>query len=471
MRKLLASIFVLSTLSSVTVLAPEAWQPPHCRLTTRHFLVNSAVLYVKGATESRFADRREAQLSDAQRVLNQAINRGQSENPAVWYYYGRYYEMKNDPSGADSAYGRAAELEPECAEDIMSRRRAMWVPIVNRAIEAFQANEADSAAANFRLANTIYDQEPQGFYYLADLLSRQFDQPDSAIYYFKKALTLTNETDQHESIRANSTYMVAQLYHVEQELDSAAVWYEKYREIEPADSEVISGLADVYSALGNEESALALYDSVVANADQFEAKDIFTAGVSMFLAEQFDRAARAFERGLAMNPYHRDGLYNLANTYLALALEIDESVGEEAKRQRREELGNLMLPVALRLNTMDSNNQQSIRLLAQAYQLIEERDSTLALLEKANATKFDIVVDRFYESEGDTHTFQARIVNLMPESVSVPGITFEFIDTEGNVVTTERLEPATLEVDGTSDFQFNPAGEAIQGWRYTVEAS
>lgn len=471
MRKLLVLILALLTLSSATVLAQEGWQPPQCRLNTRHFLVNSAVLYIKGASESRFADRREAQLSDAQRVLNQAINRGQSENPAVWYYYGRYYEMKSDPAGADSAYDRAAELEPECAEDIMRRRRAMWVPIVNRAIEAFRANEADSAAANFRRANTIYDQEPQGFYYLGDLLGRQFSQPDSAIYYFKKALTLTNESDQHESIRANSTYMVAQLYQIEQELDSAAVWYEKYREIEPTDSEVISELADVYNALGNEESALALYDSVVANAEQFKATAIFNAGVSFFLAEQFDRAARAFEQGLEMNPYHRDGLYNLANTYLALAQEVDESVGEEAKRQRREELGNLMLHVTLRLNTMDGNNQQSIRLLAQAYRLVEERDSTLALLETANATKFDIVVDRFYELEGDTHTFQGRIINLMPESVSVPEITFEFIDTEGNVVTTERLEPATLEVDGTLDFQFNPADEAIQGWRYTVEAS
>ncbi len=471
MRKLLVLILALLTLSSATVLAQEGWQPPQCRLNTRHFLVNSAVLYIKGASESRFADRREAQLSDAQRVLNQAINRGQSENPAVWYYYGRYYEMKSDPAGADSAYDRAAELEPECAEDIMRRRRAMWIPIVNRAIEAFRANEADSAAANFRRANTIYDQEPQGFYYLGDLLGRQFSQPDSAIYYFKKALTLTNESDQHESIRANSTYMVAQLYQIEQELDSAAVWYEKYREIEPTDSEVISELADVYNALGNEESALALYDSVVANAEQFKATAIFNAGVSFFLAEQFDRAARAFEQGLEMNPYHRDGLYNLANTYLALAQEIDESVGEEAKRQRREELGNLMLHVTLRLNTMDGNNQQSIRLLAQAYRLVEERDSTLALLETANATKFDIVVDLFYELEGDTHTFQGRIINLMPESVSVPEITFEFIDTEGNVVTTERLEPATLEVDGTLDFQFNPADEAIQGWRYTVEAS
>ena len=95
----------------------------------------------------------------------------------------------------------------------------------------------------------------------------------------------------------------------------------------------------------------------------------------------------------------------------------------------------------------------------------------MALLETANGTKFDIVVDLFYELEGDTQTFQGRIINLMPESVSVPEITFEFIDTEGNVVTTERLEPATLEVDGTLDFQFNPADEAIQGWRYTVEAS
>src|SRR5512134_3369908 len=72
------------------------WVGPQCKLNTKHFLVNSAQLYLKNATQAKKPEDRDRNLTDAERVLKQAVSGGQAENPAVWYFYGRYYLLVDD---------------------------------------------------------------------------------------------------------------------------------------------------------------------------------------------------------------------------------------------------------------------------------------------------------------------------------------------------------------------------------------
>lgn len=445
-----------------------SWVGHQCDLNTGHFLVNSGVLYLSAATETNFEDQRESQLGEAKRVLDQAIRRGQADNPAVWYYYGRYYQMKSDPLGADSSWRKTVAIQPDCAEDIDERRRQMWVPLVNAGITAFQANEADSAVAVLTLANAIWDREPQGFYYLADLKGRQFQQPDSAIHYFRIAISLTDTSEASQSIRTNSTYMIARFYHIAGELDSALTWYRQYRELDPSDADVISSLVEIHTTLGDEATAMALIDTIVSNADQFSSEQVLDAGVTLFLAERYDAAAMAFERGLEGNPYSRDGLYNLANTYVAISQELGDELQGEELAQRKAELGGMLRPITDRLLEVDGHNQQSLRLFAQAFQLLGEPDSTLAVLELARAMEFDVTVEMFQSLGGDQYSLSGTIINLTESVVSVPAIDFEFIDTEGNVIVTERVSAANVDAMDSSSFDMAPVGNAIAGWRYRV---
>src|SRR5262245_28603438 len=86
--------------------AQGVWIPPACKLNTKHFLVNSAQLYLKNAVQAKTPDQRATNLRDANRVLNQALTEGQAENPAVWYFLGRYYILAEDMAGADTAFNR-----------------------------------------------------------------------------------------------------------------------------------------------------------------------------------------------------------------------------------------------------------------------------------------------------------------------------------------------------------------------------
>src|SRR2546427_3228350 len=151
-----------------------------CEIRPGHQLVNSGVLYLKSANDTKFEDQRQKDLKDAYRVLTQAVmTGGQEKNPAAWYYLARYYAYQKDLGGADSAFTKAQELAPKCKDDIELWRRSLWVPVFNSGIQAWQAGNTDSAIASFRRADQIYTSEPTGFIYIASLLSGA-SQPDSA---------------------------------------------------------------------------------------------------------------------------------------------------------------------------------------------------------------------------------------------------------------------------------------------------
>ena len=77
-------LITASVFSTTAAAQRRRWEQPNCDLSTGHFLVNSAVLYLSSATNSNFEDQRDRQLRDAARVLRDAINRGRAEDPAVW---------------------------------------------------------------------------------------------------------------------------------------------------------------------------------------------------------------------------------------------------------------------------------------------------------------------------------------------------------------------------------------------------
>src|SRR5581483_2078510 len=108
---------------------------PTCDLKPGHYLINSAAVYLKTADETKFADVRDRNLRDANRVLMQALsNPDQQKNPAAWYNLGRYYVAMKDVAGADSAFRKVAEMAPQCKKDIDAWRRTAWVPVINAGI-------------------------------------------------------------------------------------------------------------------------------------------------------------------------------------------------------------------------------------------------------------------------------------------------------------------------------------------------
>jgi len=445
---------------------------PTCDVNKGHYLVNSAVLYLVNAGRTRFQDQRERDLRDARRVLFEAIEeKGQDQNGSAWYFLGRYYQEKRDLPGADSAFTRAESLLPDCRDDINENRRRLWVPILNGAVDKIKTGDNAGALTDLRLANSIFRAEPPAFYYMGQIYANE-QQRDSAVKYFTHALELARtpanaEKEQYNDIRNDAAFNIARLYHIDQQYDSAIAWYERFRRDQPNDPQALTGIAAALESAGRGSEAVAMYDSVLLLADSMPTLDLFQAGVAMFRVKRYDRAAEAFQRGLVRSPYYRDGLFNLANTYLSLANEVDSTKSKAEQDELKKAYGEKMRPIVERLVEVDPNSTAGLRLLAAAFQLSGDSDSTLAVLQRIEDLPFEITVSTFMPV-GSGFDVRGIVTNLRSETAEIPAVTFDFISEDGTVVQSKTLEPQTLDEGGVAPFALAPIGEGIAAWRYHV---
>ncbi len=473
MKKLGCSFLLALAFGATAPAHAQFYLPPQCDIDTKHFLVNQAQLYVKAASETSDEAQRDQALQDADRVLQDAVERGEVGEVGVWYFLARTYGMMGDFRGADSAFAKVESMMPECVDDTDTHRNMFWVPVYNQAVASIQASDMTGAIPTLTKANDIYHKEPFVPYYLGSVYAQE-SAPDSAIKYFKQAVEQMGPAPDstYEDSRDLSVFNIARLYHQQENWDSALVWYEAYREIKPNDRDAMLGLAYSYESNGDTARSLQVYEEIVNNSTDATSNDLFSIGVSLFNAEAFAIAAKAFEAGLAKNPYHRDGIYNLGQSYFAIASPVNTG-DEDAPEPTAEEMATRtraaedMLNAARRLVEVDPSNRDALMMLAQGWQLAGDDDSTIAAFELIDALDYDVLFTEFNEMEGGFELAGA-IENLREEELTIPAVTFEFVDAEGTVIGTEMFAGATLEPLGRTEFRFSATGDGIVAWRYSI---
>ena len=476
-------------------LGAQEWVGPKCELKAGHYLVNSAVLYLRSAAETKFPDQRDKDLRDAVRVLGQAVGSGgQQKNPAAWYYLGRYYVEMKDVAGADSAFARALALAPACGQDISLWRRKLWAPIVNAGVAAWQAGNTDSAIASFRRANQVYAGEPGSFVYLATLLGNAH-QPDSAAKYFKLAVAAAQDP-KFAKEKKDALFNVARVYHGAQRWGDALQAYKDYLAAYPDDVQATAGLAAVYVAMGKRDDAMALYAQLLQHADAADASDLFRAGQQILngltppdtLAQggqcraearsanraltlrqiaarcdstmrkamrtfeasvqgQYRMVEQVYEAGLAKNPYDREALFTFTGV-AALA-------GDTARA----------LAAAQRLYAVDPLNRSTLRMVAQAWQLKGKGDSTLHYLQLADSIPVEVTVGTFTPDDRGA-TLSGVLTNVRPKANPALALPFEFLSAQGDVVATDTLNVPPIAPAENQAFELKPKGAGIAAWRY-----
>ncbi len=438
----------------------DEYRDPACQMDQGHYLVKNATTYLKGATEEADPANREQLLTDAYRNLVEAINADQAENPAVWYFLGRYYVVRNDGFGADSAFGRVEALLPDCQADMDYYRQTVYVRAVNNGIDSLQNFANDGAKAEFRNAGVVWKSSNVPAFYLASVFGEEGDI-DSALHYFGEVAEIGEADTAHVDNYHTATENIAILYQMLEDWDSTVVWYKKARELDPTNNEALLGIAEAYSYMGDTENAALFFDSVLARSTEMSDLDLMNAGVKLFNSNEFDRAAQAFEAGLAKNPNHRDGLFNLANTYLAIADDRGRPQSERDQSLRK------MDAITHRLMRVDPQSRESYRILAAAHQMQGMDDSTAAIMGEINALSFEVVVD-FARPESGAYLLAGRVINLREAQITFRTVTFEFLDTSGAVVATGTVPGEALAAQGTKRFSFRQTEPNIAAWRYRI---
>jgi tetratricopeptide (TPR) repeat protein len=536
----------------------EGQQASECDLKTSHFAVNRAVLYIQNALSSQQDSAKKRQsLEGAQRSLQEALDQGQASNPAVWHYLGIYHTMMldehigqlakadsaadstradslqgtvvSDVVAADTSFDKVEAAVPGCQKEDEQFRYMAWARIANLGIAAMRESNYDKAKALFATADKVYTKDPTTYFYTATLFATD-NNADSALYYFKQAAQIADGDTAFTEIHEKSVQNVARIYQVVEKWDSAATWFKDYRAVRPDDFDALIDLGTVYfsaadaardagdssQAKADVEKAMALHDSIMAQADPLDATLLFRWGVAEFRADRPMAAAQAFEAGLKKNPYYRNGLFNLTNAYFQEAQELQS----KQKLDSAKVYAGKMLPAAKRLAAVDPLNRPVLRLVAAAFQFLGQDDSTDALLKKVNAMSYEMEVQSARATSGG-YEVQGTITALRPPAaqavmdsiakdsttlatlkqttvpaaqqpqlrrreasvssrlkrlhaslekamgpVSVPTITFDFLDKDGNVITTQTVAAQAIEPSGTRQFDLTATGDNIVAWRY-----
>ncbi|HET9387671.1 MAG TPA: tetratricopeptide repeat protein [Gemmatimonadales bacterium] len=161
-RTLVLGLFALAFHPGALAAQAREWVPPQppCDIKAGHFRVNSAVVDLQSAVTK--PNTRDRMLAAAKDVLTRSITADrQDKNPAVWYYFGRYYVEMKDAAGADSAFRKARALAPQCQADIDGYREQLWTDVLQTGLRTWQENNLDSAKLLLRQAAGLRPSHPR----------------------------------------------------------------------------------------------------------------------------------------------------------------------------------------------------------------------------------------------------------------------------------------------------------------------
>ena len=436
---------------------PSRYVPPECGIKPGHFKVSSGATYLKTGIETGVPSNRTRVLGSGHKVILEAIQQnGQDKNPAAWYFLGRIYLQQGDIVGADSSFTKAETMAPACREEISKLRYSGWVPLVNAGIEFAKAENNDSALALFRQANTIYRDKPVA-YLNSGVIFANAGQTDSAIAYWQKAAEIGERTKEVEDRNAATRNLGAMYQRAGRHQDAVPV-LEKYLGWVPQDIDVKRALATSYRATGQTAKAEAIEKEVGAPPPAAAAAGASAAALNSAIAlyneKKYAEAAAAFDKVLATEPYHRDALFGLANSYIGL------------------KNGPKLAATAARLVEIEPLNAEIIKMLANGQRMSKKETQANKTATQLLGMPVSVEVAQFAPTAAgasitatatgrEALTTQGKPVTAKPLSV-----VFEFLDAKGTVVANQQVEIPALKPEQTHPIQVQAQGAGITAWRY-----
>jgi tetratricopeptide (TPR) repeat protein len=444
---------------------PTTYEPAQCNIKPNHFKVSSAAGYLKSAIETDVPENRARILGQGEKVAIEAMTQnGQAKNPAAWYYLGRIYLMQGRLQPADSALTKAEQMAPDCAKDIATYRRNAWSSLVNAGSKFEQDKNPDSAYALYQQANQIYRGSPVAMYREASILNDK-GQTDSAAYWFGQAAAVSaNSTDTTEQkYRNNSAYSQGVLLLNAKKFDQAAVVFEQYLKWVPDDAQAKRGLAAAYRGQGKTAQAQALDKELLASGGAPAADapgggggsaELMNTGITLFQEKKYADAATAFEKVVAAEPYNRDAVSSLANTYLAL------------------KNGPKLLSTAQRLVEIEPLSESALKLLGEGYKQSSKLDDAVKTAEQVLALPANVKASTFAPSaNGASLTLSAtgraaQTAAGKPIAPAAVPITVEFLNAGGQPVATQAATIPAVANGASQDVKVDGQGAGIVAWRY-----
>ena len=381
-------------------------------------------------------------------------------------YAGNPQESINLLLAADSAFDVVEQAMPQCEVETEQYRRVLYVPLVNQAVNLYNAKQVDSAVAIANTALIIYPKSPVAYNVIGNAAQAKEDIA-GAVDAFKRMLTAigtdTAYADEKKQVMMNIAQLLAASAEaaegakkVELAKDAAAA-YQAYLKDYPGDGGAQSGLARAQIMAGDSASANKIYADMLSAPDQYSDMQLFEAGVNAARAEKSKESAQLFEAGLKKNPYYRDALFNLSVTYLQSG-QLDK-----------------MPAVMERLITVDPNNPENYRVFVNYYQEKAKQEKAAPAKKVLNDSVLKYfklfseptakVTFNLFSHDGAKHTLGGMIENLSPAAKTYT-LKVDFLDNSGNSVATQEATVGAVDPKTSKPFRITVEKEGIVAFKY-----
>jgi hypothetical protein len=466
-------------------------QDDQCKINdSSPWQINGAKQYVITAASSRKEDEIPKHLANAVRVLTDNVSKINNEPGRQWLLLRAYaqwlqrgetgYVMKRGDVGfttdkdgdhnlllaVDSAATSLERLMPECVEKVRPYRQRFFSDILNKSIEAMNADQNDSSIYFAKLSLLVAGKDPRPWNVLSAVYQKNNDL-EGTVTAMEKVIELSGNDTLYAKIKQQSRYNLAviKLQNAEaapgenkdKNVAQARTLLEEFLKDEPGDASATQALGRAMRLAGDTAAVAQVFADMMDRSESFTADQLFEAASNAAGAGQDTNAVKLFENGLKKNPYHRLALLNMSNVLFQM--------------RDFERMG----PIAERLTTVDPNNPDSWRMLAGYWQLRQRSeqdaakkkaygDSTLAAITKRDAVNPKITV---FLASPTAAGYQLQ-GNLGNESNAAASYTvkFELLDATGAVVTTKDVAVGPVDAHASTTFSLTVEGAGIVAYRY-----
>jgi tetratricopeptide (TPR) repeat protein len=249
-----------------------------------------------------------------------------SMNPIHYFLAGAAHLRLDQYDEADRTFARAELLYPAYELQIEPQRMAAWVQAYDRGVQAYEAGNTETAMQEWRNAAVIYDLRSEAHRNLASLLARDGEYEEAIRFYQQAVAGLDKLPATHVLDSTEVAARAAAAAATDESLGQLLMYVNRFADAEPVlrrqiardsmNAQVLGDLAASLKAQGRVDEAAEIYSDLLSGRS-LESADLFSLGVGLFRAGDFERASEAFLRLTRLRPRSRDAWFNYVNSLLA----------------------------------------------------------------------------------------------------------------------------------------------------------
>jgi len=357
-----------------------------------------------------------------------------------------YLELR-DLVGADSMLTTLVNLAPQCEEQAGRMRFNAWVTQYNAGIQKMQEGDQAAALDFFETANMI-NKDARSLAYAGSIHQQMGDDAEAATLY-----EMALEKGGQDEIVRTASINLASLRKAAGDTQGALEIYEEYSSSHPDDVLGRLNFAIALMDADRQDEAQQIFEGLMSR-DDLSFNQWSQVGIGLYRAQNFARAAEAFERAYEANPYNKETLENLANSYY--------------QAERFEDL----TPLAETMVERYPLERVPYNLLANSRRDLGDSDAALEVLQKRDSLTVEILRMQLTPMSATTYSIDGQFMNRTAEPGSTLMVPITLIGDDGSEILTEMLELTAPAQSETAAFSLQVETDApVAGFRYEAPAS